>query len=44
MPNERLIMDVNNSCMAFLANFFFFLLPCVEGEEGEGEGVRAPVE
>lgn len=24
MPNERLIMDVNNSCRAFLAKLFFF--------------------
>lgn len=27
MPNERLIMDVNNSCRAFLAKNFFFFLP-----------------
>lgn len=31
MPNERLIMDVNNSCRAFLAkNFFFSPLAPVE--------------
>lgn len=25
MPNERLIMDVNNSCRAFLAKLIFYL-------------------